>query len=150
MKIVLQRVKQASVAVDGKIVGEIGPGICLLIGVEKGDTEEDAQYLARKVIELRIFSDSEGKMNLSLIDTRGEILAVSQFTLAASVEKGRRPGFDRAEEAEKAENIFNYLIRLLRDRGLSVETGLFGALMDVNLVNEGPVTFILQSRETVS
>ena len=146
MKIILQRVKKASVHVQGKSVGEIAQGICLLIGIEKGDTEEDARYLAKKALELRIFPDLEGKMNLSLIEVKGEVLAISQFTLAGSVRKGRRPSFDKAEIPDKAERLFDYFVGLIRDGGIKVETGIFGALMDVNLINDGPVTFILQSK----
>lgn len=146
MKIVLQRVKRAKVEVQGKIVGKIGQGICLLVGIEKGDSEEDAHYLAKKVAELRIFSDEEGKMNLSLNDIQGEILAVSQFTLAGSLKKGRRPSFDKAEEPEKAEKLFKYFVELIKQRGIKVETGIFQALMDVHLINEGPVTFILETK----
>jgi D-tyrosyl-tRNA(Tyr) deacylase len=147
MKIVLQRVKQAAVEVEQKVRGEIDRGVCLLVGIEKGDSEEDAQYLANKTVELRIFPDKEGKMNLSLLDINGEVLAVSQFTLAASVKKGRRPSFDNAEAPERAENLFSYFVDLIREKGIKVETGVFGALMEVNLVNDGPVTFILSSRK---
>ena len=148
MKIVLQRVKQAAVEVQRKIRGEIKRGICLLVGIEKGDSEDDAQYLAKKVVELRIFPDKEGKMNLSLSEIKGEVLAVSQFTLAGSVKKGRRPSFDKAESPERAENLFHYLVDLIRRRGIKVETGVFGALMDVHLINDGPVTFILQKKKS--
>ncbi len=146
MKIVLQRVKQASVKVKGKIVGKIDRGLCLLVGVKKGDSEQEAQYLAKKIVELRIFADKKGKMNLSLLDVQGEVLAVSQFTLAGSLRKGRRPSFDQAEEPARAESLFNYFVQLLRERGIRVETGIFGALMEVNLINDGPVTFILEGR----
>ena len=148
MKIVLQRVKEASVEVDGEVAGRIGPGICLLVGIEKGDSEDDAQYLAKKVVELRIFPDEEGKMNLSLQDVEGEVLAVSQFTLAGSVRKGRRPSFDKAEAPEKAERLFGCFVDLIKQRGIKVETGVFQAMMEVHLVNDGPVTFILQPRES--
>ncbi len=146
MKIVLQRVKEAAVEVQGKVVGKIGQGICLLVGIEKGDSEEDAHYLAKKATELRIFPDSEGKMNLSVLDIQGEAMAVSQFTLAGSVKKGRRPSFDKAEEPEKAEKLFKYFVELIKQRGMKVETGVFQAMMDVHLINEGPVTFILESK----
>jgi D-tyrosyl-tRNA(Tyr) deacylase len=148
MKIVLQRVKRATVEVEGRIVGKIGRGICLLIGVEKGDTEEDAEALARKVTELRIFPDDAGKMNLSLGETGGEVLAISQFTLAGSTRKGRRPSFDGAEDPQRAEVLFNHLARLIRQRGFRVETGVFQAIMDVHLINEGPVTFILEAKKS--
>jgi D-tyrosyl-tRNA(Tyr) deacylase len=148
MKIVLQRVREASVEVDGKVAGKIGPGVCLLVGIEKGDSEQDAQYLAKKAVELRIFPDKEGKMNLSLQDVGGEVLAVSQFTLAGSVRKGRRPSFDKAEAPEEAERLFHYLIDLIRQRQIKVETGVFQEMMDVHLVNDGPVTFFLQSKSS--
>lgn len=147
MKIVLQRVKEAAVDVQGKVVGKIGRGICLLVGIEKGDSEEDARYLAKKVTELRIFPDEEGKMNLSVLDTQGEAMAVSQFTLTGSVKKGRRPSFDEAEEPEKADKIFKYFVELIKQRSVKVETGVFKAMMDVHLINEGPVTFILESKK---
>ncbi len=144
MKIVLQRVKAASVEVEGRTVGRIGRGVCLLVGVEKGDNQAIVRFMAQKAAELRIFPDREGKMNLSLIDTAGSVLAVSQFTLAASIRKGRRPSFDRAELPEKAAALFDDFVRRLRDvHRLEVETGVFGAMMDVHLVNDGPVTFIL-------
>jgi D-tyrosyl-tRNA(Tyr) deacylase len=148
MKIVLQRVKQAAVEVQGKITGEIERGICLLVGIEKGDSEDDAQYLAKKVVELRIFPDEEGKMNLSLSETRGGVLAVSQFTLAGSTKKGRRPSFDRAELPERAEELFRYFVDLIKQRGIKIETGVFGSLMDVRMVNDGPVTFILEKKKS--
>jgi len=134
VKIVLQRVKEARVLVEGKIAGEIGSGVCLLVGIEKGDGEVEADYLAGKVIELRIFPDEAGKMNLSLKETGGSILAVSQFTLAASIKKGRRPSFDQAESPDRAANLFNYFIDRLEASGLKVETGVFQAMMDVYLV----------------
>ncbi|MGB8952585.1 MAG: D-aminoacyl-tRNA deacylase [Candidatus Aminicenantales bacterium] len=146
MIIVLQRVKKACVKVQDRAVGEIGRGICLLVGIEKGDTREDAEFLARKAAELRIFPDAEGKMNLSLADVQGEVLAVSQFTLAGSVKKGRRPSFDHAESPEKAVELFDYFIRIIREKGFRIETGVFQAMMDVHLVNDGPVTFILDSK----
>ncbi len=146
MKVVLQRVKEAAVEVQGKTIGKIGHGICLLVGIEKGDSEKDAHYLTKKAAELRIFPDKEGKMNLSLSDIRGEVLAVSQFTLASSLKKGRRPSFDKAEEPEKAEKLFNYFVELIKQRGIEVKTGVFQAMMDVHLINDGPVTFILESK----
>ena len=143
MKIVVQRVREASVCVGQETVGRIGRGLCLLVGVEKGDTEEAAAYLARKAVELRIFSDAAGKMNLSLLDIEGGVLAVSQFTLAGRLRKGRRPSFERAEAPEAAAALFDVFVERLRGRGVEVETGVFGAIMDVHLINEGPVTFIL-------
>jgi D-aminoacyl-tRNA deacylase len=146
VKIVLQRVKEASVEVAGRLEGKIGRGICLLVGVEKGDTEADAALLARKAVELRIFPDAEGRMNLSLAEVGGEVLAVSQFTLAGSTRKGRRPGFDEAEEPKRAEELYRQVVDGIRELGFRVATGVFQAAMDVRLVNEGPVTFILESR----
>jgi D-tyrosyl-tRNA(Tyr) deacylase len=148
VKIVLQRVKEASVEAEGKVVGEIGEGVCLLVGIEKGDSEIDAQYLAKKVVELRIFPDKEGKMNLSLEDVQGEILAVSQFTLAGSTQKGRRPSFDKAEVPEKAKKVFRSLVDSIRQRQIKVKTGVFQAIMKVHLTNDGPVTFVLQSKKS--
>ena len=150
MVIVLQKVKEASVSVQGEIEGRIGPGVCLLVGIEKGDTEEDACYLARKIAELRIFPDSFGKMNLSLCDVHGEVLAVSQFTLAGSVKKGRRPSFDKAEDPSLAEPLFLYFVEQVKTFGLKVETGVFAASMEVSLINEGPVTFILRKNQSFS
>jgi D-tyrosyl-tRNA(Tyr) deacylase len=146
MKIVLQRVKEASVSVQGKIVGEIEEGVCLLVGIEKGDEEEDARYLARKIAELRIFPDEEGKMNRSLFDVRGDVLAVSQFTLAGSIQKGRRPSFDKAEEPVRAERLFRFFVEQVTQMGLKIETGIFQAMMELRLVNDGPVTFVLQEK----
>ena len=147
MVIVLQRVSEASVEVGGKVAGAIGRGVCLLVGIEKGDTEEDARFLAGKTAELRIFPDAEGKMNVPLTAVGGAVLAVSQFTLAGSVRKGRRPSFDGAEEPARAEALFRELVTVLRVRGLKVETGVFQATMKVRLVNDGPVTFLLESRK---
>ena len=146
MRIVLQRVKKARVEVGGEVVGRIGRGFCLLLGVEKGDKEEDSDFLARKTAELRVFPDENGKMNLSVADVGGQVLAVSQFTLAASVRKGRRPSFDGAEEPRRAEKLFGRFVETLKSSGIAVETGVFQALMEVHIVNDGPVTFILESR----
>jgi D-tyrosyl-tRNA(Tyr) deacylase len=146
MKVVLQRVKEARVDIDGKTVGRIGRGVCLLVGVEKGDGEADAEFLAKKTVELRIFPDADGKMNLSLVEAGGEVLAVSQFTLAASVRKGRRPSFDGAEAPARAAELFEYFVGALEALGVTVETGVFQALMEVHIVNDGPVTFVLESR----
>lgn len=147
MKVVLQRVKEASVKVQDRVTGKIKRGACLLVGIEKGDSEKDAQYLAQKIVELRIFPDKEGKMNLSLLEIKGKVLAVSQFTLAGSLRKGRRPSFDRAENPERAERLFDCIVGLIRQRGIKVETGIFRALMEVYLINDGPVTFILEARK---
>jgi len=146
MKIVLQRVKKAAVKVNQQVIAQIGPGVCLLVGVEKGDRETVINYLARKVAELRIFPDQQGKMNLSLLDLNREVLVVSQFTLAASIKKGRRPSFDRAEKPERARQIYEKFIENLRAWGLKVQTGQFQALMEVDLINDGPVTFILEKK----
>ena len=146
MKIVLQRVKEARVDVDGRTVGRIGRGVCLLVGVEKGDTASDAESLAKKTVELRIFPDAAGKMNLSLAEAGGEVLAVSQFTLAASVRKGRRPSFDGAEEPGRAAGLFDRFVGAVEALGITVETGVFQAVMDVHILNDGPVTLILESR----
>ena len=147
MKIVLQRVKEARVDVEGKTVGRIGRGLCLLVGVERGDGEAEAEFLARKTVELRVFPDAEGRMNLSLAEAGGEVLAVSQFTLAASVRKGRRPSFDGAEEPVRAAELFQYFVGAVEALGVNVETGVFQAMMDVHILNDGPVTFILESRK---
>jgi len=147
MKVVLQRVREARVDVDGATVGRIGRGLCLLVGVEKGDGEADAEFLAKKAVELRIFADTEGRMNLSLAETGGEVLAVSQFTLAASVRKGRRPSFDGAEEPGRAAVLFNHFVGAIEALGVTVEKGVFQAFMDVHILNDGPVTFVLDSRK---
>ncbi|MGZ5487570.1 MAG: D-aminoacyl-tRNA deacylase [Candidatus Aminicenantales bacterium] len=146
MKIVLQRVKEARVDVEGQTAGRIGRGLCLLVGIEKGDGEAEAEYLAKKCVELRIFPDAQDKMNLSLVEAGGEILAVSQFTLAASVRKGRRPSFDGAEEPGRAAELFDYFVGAVEALDVTVETGIFQAMMEVFIVNDGPVTFILESR----
>ena len=145
MRIVIQRVSQAKVTVQGKEVGAIGPGLCLFLGVAKGDTEEDSTYLAQKSVELRIFEDDEGKFNRTLLDVGGEILVVSQFTLYGDCTKGRRPSFSHAASPEDAERLFQQFVQKLRDRGLNVATGQFQAKMEVSLVNSGPVTFIIDS-----
>ncbi len=145
MKIVLQRVKEASVSVDGTLVSEIGPGLLLLVGVAKGDTEAEADWLAEKVAGLRVLSDDEGKMNLGVRETGGEILAVSQFTLLADTKKGKRPSFVNAAPPQEAEPLFDYFCERLRTAGVgSVQTGSFGAMMNVELTNDGPVTIILE------
>jgi D-tyrosyl-tRNA(Tyr) deacylase len=147
MRAVLQRVASARVEVDGKSVGEIGRGLLILLGVEQGDSAEDARYLAEKSAQLRIFEDAAGKMNLSLEDVGGQILAVSQFTLLADCRKGRRPGFSRAALPEPADALYQQFVALLRERGLTVATGIFQAEMQVHLINDGPVTLLLDSRK---
>ena len=145
MRIVLQRVKNASVTVEGERISSIGPGLLLLVGVAGEDGEAEAEWLAKKVAGLRIFGDENGKMNLGVRDVGGEVLAVSQFTLIADTRKGKRPSFVAAAPPEEAEQLFNYFCERLRTAGVgSVETGSFGAMMDVALVNDGPVTIILE------
>lgn len=144
MKIVLQRVKSSSVRVDGKEIASISRGLLVLFGAEKGDSEEAVKYLADKTLNLRIFPDGEGKMNLSVVDIAGELLVVSQFTLAADLSKGRRPGFDRAAPPAEAETLYKQFIRELSTSGLKVAEGIFGADMLVDIQNDGPVTFILE------
>ena len=145
MRIVLQRVKNASVTVGDERVSEIGAGLLLLVGFASGDGEAEADWLARKISGLRIFNDREGKMNLSVQDAGGEILAVSQFTLLADTRKGKRPSFVGAAPPEAAERLFDYFCERLRAAGTGpVKTGVFGAIMDVALVNDGPVTIILE------
>lgn len=145
MRAVLQRVAQAHVDVDGRTVGSIGPGLLVLVGAGAADTEADAEWTARKIAELRIFEDDEGKMNRSVEETGGSVLVVSQFTLYADVRKGRRPSFVGALAPDAASRLVDRLCDLLRARGLSVATGEFGASMDVSLVNRGPVTIVLES-----
>ncbi|MGB9710716.1 MAG: D-aminoacyl-tRNA deacylase [Thermodesulfovibrio sp.] len=142
----LQRVSKASIEVEGKKVSEIGKGIVVFIGIQKQDSEKDAQYLANKIINLRIFEDSEGKMNLSVKDISGEIMVVSEFTLAGDCKKGLRPSFDRAMPPLEAQKLYNQFIDFLKNTGISVKTGVFKSYMHVYLVNEGPVTFILNTR----
>lgn len=148
MRCVLQRVTSASVAVHGKIVGQIGKGLMVLVGVSSGDGEKDIQYMADKLPNLRIFEDEQGKMNLSLLDVGGSILAVSQFTLLGDARGGRRPSFIEAARPETANPMYEELVRRLRETGLAVETGVFQAEMAVSLVNDGPVTILLDSRKT--
>ncbi len=145
MRVVLQRVKNASVTVSGERISEIGEGLLLLVGVAKDDGEGEASWLAEKIAGLRIFNDEDGKMNLSVRDVGGEILAVSQFTLLADTRKGKRPSFIKAALPEEAEPLFDYFCERLREVGIaSVQTGSFGAMMDVALVNDGPVTIVLE------
>ena len=144
MKAVLQRVSRAAVRVSGETIGQIGRGILALVAIEVDDTETLLDTLADKVVHLRLFSDDSGRMNRSSLDEGTEILAVSQFTLAGSLERGRRPSFDRAAPPERAQRLFERFVTRLRASGLRVETGRFRALMEVELVNDGPVTFILE------
>lgn len=145
MKAVLQRAASASVAVGGETVGSIGKGIVVLLGVEQGDGAADVDWMVRKITEIRMFEDDEGKMNRSVEDIGGGVLVVSQFTLCADCGKGRRPSFIKAAEPELAEKLYDGCVVGLRRRGLPVETGTFAAMMDVRLINAGPVTFILES-----
>jgi D-aminoacyl-tRNA deacylase len=145
MRVVVQRSKEASVTVDGETVGSIKKGFVLLVGVTHEDKEEDALFLADKIANLRVFEDDAGKMNLSLLDQEGEILSVSQFTLYGDCRKGRRPNFMEAAKPEHAVKIYDAFNRFLEAKGLKVETGKFGAMMDVQLTNDGPVTLILES-----
>jgi D-tyrosyl-tRNA(Tyr) deacylase len=147
MKAVIQRVSSARVDVEEKTVGRIGRGLLVLLGVEKGDGERDADRLADKIVNLRIFEDDAGKMNLALRETGGALLAVSQFTLAGNCAKGRRPSFDSAAPPAEAQPLYEYFVARVRSLGVPVETGIFQAMMAVSLVNDGPVTFILESRE---
>ncbi|QSF43998.1 D-aminoacyl-tRNA deacylase [Paenibacillus tianjinensis] len=146
MRVVVQRCKEAKVTVGGAITGEIEEGLMLLVGVTHGDTEKDAKYLADKIAGLRIFEDDAGKMNFSVTDTGGAILSVSQFTLYGDCRKGRRPNFMAAAAPAEAERLYDYLNQELRAGGLQVETGVFGAMMDVSFTNWGPVTLILDSQ----
>jgi len=144
MKAVIQRVTSAAVTVEGNVVGQIGRGIMILLGVEKGDEEAQADWLAEKICALRMFSDTDGKMNLSVHDIGGALLVVSQFTLAGNCSKGRRPSFDTAAAADEGKRLYEYFVAAACRTGLPVETGIFQAHMQVSLVNDGPVTFILE------
>ena len=144
MKVILQKVKKASVSVDGKIVGEIDKGYCLLVGVHKESTEADAKYVAKKIVEARLFEDENEKLNLGLKDVNGSILSVSQFTLYADTKKGKRPSFTNAASAEEANELYNKFNEYLREEGIKVETGIFQTMMEVNIINDGPVTIIYE------
>ena len=143
MKLVVQRVCEAEVRVEGRSVGRIGRGLLVLIGAEKGDDESAADEAARRVAGLRVFNDENGKMNLDLAAVGGSVLAVSQFTLGADLSRGRRPGFERALGGEEARPLYERFVRSLAERGVPVETGEFGAMMQVSLVNDGPATFVM-------
>jgi D-tyrosyl-tRNA(Tyr) deacylase len=146
MRALLQRVTWASVVVEGAVVGEIGAGLLILLGVAKPDTIADAEFLVEKILNLRVFQDAEGKMNRSLLDTGGRLLVVSQFTLYGDCRKGRRPSFDAAAPAEQARALYESFVEIARRSGLRVETGVFQAHMEVALVNDGPVTFMLETK----
>ncbi len=147
MRALLQRVSRGSVTVDGRTVGEISTGLVVLLGIAEGDGEEEARWLVRKMVELRIFEDEEGRMNLSLADVQGEVLLVSQFTLLADTRKGRRPSFTRAAPPDVGEALYRRTADLLREEGIEVATGEFGARMLVEIRNEGPVTILLDSND---
>ncbi|RFU71613.1 D-tyrosyl-tRNA(Tyr) deacylase [Peribacillus saganii] len=147
MRVVVQRSKKAQVTVEDTVTGSIEQGLVLLVGFTHGDTREDAVYLADKIVNLRIFEDSEEKMNRSLLDVGGSILSISQFTLYGDCRKGRRPNFMDAARPEEANVLYNSFNQELRNKGVQVETGTFGAMMQVELVNDGPVTLIVESKE---
>lgn len=145
MKLVIQKVKKAKVEVENKIVGQIEKGYMVLVGVKKGDTKENADYLARKLCNLRIFEDENGKMNLSIKDVNGEMLIISQFTLYGNTKDGNRPSFIEAEEPEKANELYEYFMKKCKENGIKiVEKGIFGAHMEVSLINDGPNTIIME------
>jgi len=147
MRAVVQRVERANVTVDGRVVGEIGVGLLVLLGVSKSDQESDADYLVDKIVGLRIFEDEQGKMNRSVAEVSGAILMVSQFTLYGDVRRGRRPSFDEAARPEEARRLYEYAVKKVREAGLRCETGEFQAMMKVSLVNDGPVTILLDSEK---
>jgi D-tyrosyl-tRNA(Tyr) deacylase len=147
MRAVIQRVSRASVSVEGKIVGQIGQGLLVLLGVTRTDTESAADYLAEKIAGLRIFEDPAGKMNLSLAEIKGSVLLVSQFTLYGDVRRGKRPSFDAAAPPEQARKLYEYMVERLRALGIPYQTGVFQAMMQVELVNDGPVTILLDSEK---
>jgi D-tyrosyl-tRNA(Tyr) deacylase len=148
MRAVIQRVNRCRVLVESKTVGEIGPGLLVLLGVGKTDHEAAVDYLAEKVLGLRIFEDDQEKMNLSVQDKHGEVLVVSQFTLYGDVRRGKRPSFDAAARPEEANRLYEYFVAKIRAAGLRCETGVFQAMMDVELVNQGPVTILLDSEKS--
>jgi D-tyrosyl-tRNA(Tyr) deacylase len=147
MRAVVQRVTEARVEVAGEVVGEIGAGLLVLLGVARDDTASDADYLSEKTINLRIFDDADGKMNRSLLDIGGEMLVASQFTLFGDTRRGRRPSYTEAAEPEKANELYEYFVERVRSLGVKVETGVFQAMMKVSLINDGPVTILLDSRK---
>ncbi|TMB25386.1 MAG: D-tyrosyl-tRNA(Tyr) deacylase [Deltaproteobacteria bacterium] len=148
MRAVVQRVSEASVSVGGQVSGSVGAGLCVLVGVGQGDSEEDARWMADKVVSLRIFEDEQGKMNRSVLDVRGGVLAISQFTLFGDARKGTRPGFVDAARPEIAQPLYARFCELARERGVQVAEGVFRATMQVRIVNEGPVTLLLDSRKS--
>jgi len=146
VKVVVQRAKDAQVTVEGDVVGKIKTGIMVLVGITHDDTETDAEYLAEKIAHLRIFEDESGKMNYSLLDIEGEVLSVSQFTLYGDCRKGRRPNYMNAAKPDYANKLYEMFNQKLKEKGLHVETGTFGAMMDVQFTNDGPVTLIIESK----
>ena len=146
MRAVVQRVKSSSVTVDNDVIGEIGKGLLIFLGVAKADTADNAEYLADKIVNLRIFEDEKSKMNRSLLDTGGEMLVVSQFTLLGDCTKGRRPSFVHAAKPDRANELYEHFVEQVRQKGVNIATGQFRAMMDVSLVNDGPVTLIVESR----
>lgn len=147
MRAVVQRVKEADVSVENKITGSINKGLMVLLGVEDGDTEADALYMAEKITGLRVFEDEDGKMNLSVVDVGGDILAVSQFTLLGDVRKGKRPSFTKAARPEEANELYRYFIKLVEERNVKTQEGVFQAEMLVRIYNDGPVTILLDSKK---
>jgi D-tyrosyl-tRNA(Tyr) deacylase len=146
MRAVIQRIKESSVRTDNQIIGQTGPGLLVLLGVSQGDSASDADYLVNKIAHLRIFEDKKGKMNRSLVEIGGDMMVVSQFTLLADCRKGRRPSFSEAAAPEEAAELYEYFVKQIRSLGTTVATGRFGAMMEVALINHGPVTIILESR----
>jgi len=146
MRLVLQRVKEAQVKVAGTIIGQIGPGLLVFVAVARDDQKSQADYLIKKITELRIFEDTQGKMNVSAMEAAAQFLVVSQFTLYGNCDKGRRPSFDQAADPAKGEELYNYFVAQLRASGAKVETGQFRAMMDLSLINNGPVTLIVDSK----
>ncbi len=146
MRVLIQRIKEGRVTIDGKEISRIQAGVCLFLGIANGDTKENADYLAEKVVALRIFEDEAGKFNRSILDVQGEVLTISEFTLYGDCSKGRRPSFSRAAPPQEAEPLYHYFVQRLKVLGLKVATGRFQAKMEVNIINQGPVTFILDSR----
>ena len=146
MRVVIQRVLESSVKVDGKIVGEISKGYMLLLGIDEGDDSSDVDWLVQKILNLRIFGDDDGKLNLSILDIKGEILCISQFTLVADYKKGNRPSFIKAAKPEKAIPLFDYFKQEITKSGLKTQSGIFGADMKVSLLNDGPVTILMDSK----
>ena len=142
----LQRVSKAQVTINDKTTGDIGPGLLIFLGVFQNDSREDIEFLTNKIVNLRIFNDGNGKMNKSILDITGAVLVVSQFTLCADTKKGRRPSFIKAARPGLGEELYKNFIQALKERGLSVATGIFGAMMEVHLVNDGPATFVLDSK----